>query len=102
MADKINGHGRVGIDVGPARTRTVSRPERNGESGAAGRARQSRDAVEITDTATRLKAVEARLAELPDVDQARVDAIRKQVESGNYQPDAARIAQKLMRMEQDL
>ena len=102
MTDKINGHGRAGLDVGTARTRTVSRPEREGETGATRRSQDSRDAVEITDTATRLKAVEARLSELPDVDRARVDALRKQVESGSYHPDPARIAQKLLRMEQDL
>jgi negative regulator of flagellin synthesis FlgM len=102
MADKINGYGRVGVDVGTARSRAVSRPEREGDTGTTRGASESRDAVEITDTATRLKAVEAKLSQLPDVDQARVEAIRKQVESGSYRPDAARIAQKLMRMEQDL
>ena len=56
----------------------------------------------ITDTATRLKSIEARLAELPVVDKARVEALRHKVESGSYKPDPARVAQKLMRMEQDL
>lgn len=102
MADKINGYGRVGPDVGTMRTRATSRPESEGDTGATGRARSSGDAVEITDTAARLKAVEARLAEVPDVDQARVAAIRKRIESGDYQPDPARIAQKLMRLEQEL
>lgn len=102
MADKINGYGRVGLDVGPARARPVARPGDNGEAGAARRAKQSGDAVEITDTATKLKAVEAKLADVPDVDRAHVDAVRQRIESGEYKPDAERIAQKLIRMEQEL
>lgn len=103
MADKINGYGsRVGLDVGPSRGRAVSRPERQADAGTTQRARSAGDEVQITGTAARLKAVEARLAELPDVDQARVDALRKRVESGEYKPDADRVARKLARMERDL
>lgn len=102
MTDKISGYGRVGLDIGPSKGRAVSRPERQPDTGATQRARPERDAVEITDTAARLKVIEARLKDVPDVDRARVDALRKRVESGDYQPDAARIAQKLLRMEKDL
>lgn len=102
MADKINGYGRVGLDVGPARARPVSRPGGNAESGAARHAKQAGDAVEITDTAAKLKAIEAKLADVPDVDRSRVDAVRQRIESGEYRPDADRIARKLVRMEQEL
>lgn len=102
MTDKINGFGRVGLDVAPSRGRAVARAEQSGEGESTKRTRDARDAVEITDTATRLKAVEARLAQLPDVDQARVEAVRKRIESGEYRPDPARIAEKLLRMEQEL
>ncbi len=102
MTDKINGYGRVGIDPGTARTRTVNRSENEGGAEATRRTRAPRDEVELTDTAARLKSVEARLAEVPDVDKARVDAIRRRIESGEYQPDPARIARKLAQMERDL
>jgi negative regulator of flagellin synthesis FlgM len=102
MADKINGYGRVGLDVGATRSRPVTRPAKNEEGVAAARSRETGDAVAITDTAARLKAIEARLASVPDVDRARVEALRQKVESGEYQPDSARIAAKLIRMEQDL
>lgn len=101
MADKINGYGRVGLDVGPARSRAVAKPEQ-GDEGAGARRAEKRDAVEITDTAARLKAVEARLAEVPDVDRARVEDVRRRIDSGEYRPDADRIAQKLIRMEKEL
>lgn len=102
MADKINGNGRIGLDVGPARGRAVSRGESGREPEATQRSRAPVDEVALTDAAARLKAVEARLAELPDVDRARVEAIRKRIESGEYQPDPARIAQKLVRLEREL
>lgn len=102
MADKISGFGRVGLDVGQARGRAVSRPDKAGEGGASARARQAGDAVEITDAAARLKAAEARLADVPDVDRGRVEALRQRIESGEYRPDASRIAQKLLRLEREL
>jgi negative regulator of flagellin synthesis FlgM len=102
MADKINGYGgRVGLDVGPTRGRAVPRSGEGGPSEGARRA-EKRDAVELTDAAARLKAVEARLAEVPDVDRARVEAARQKIESGEYRPDPERIAAKLIRMEQEL
>mgnify|MGYP001333986944 CR=1 FL=1 len=90
MADKINGYGRVGHDIGPSRSRAVQRPD------------AAADAVELTGTAARLKAIEARLAAIPEVDQARVKAARERLESGDYRPDPARIAAKLLRMDRDL
>jgi negative regulator of flagellin synthesis FlgM len=102
MADKISGYGRAGLDVGTTRARAVNRPERTPDPAATGNTRSSGDAVAITDTAAKLKAIEARLAQVPDVDAARVAAIRERIESGNYRPDPARIAEKLMRLEQDL
>ena len=102
MADKISGYSRVGLDVGNARTRAVNRPERESQSDAARQTHQRRDAVEITETATRLKSVEARLANVPDVDRAKVDALRERVESGQYKADPSRIAEKLLRMDKQL
>ncbi len=102
MADKINGYGRLGLDVGPAKSRSVASKTSEQAPGGAARSGEARDAVEITDTATRLKVIEARLAKLPDVDRGRVDAVRERIESGDYRPDAKRIAEKLMRLEQQL
>ncbi len=102
MADKINSYGRVGLDVGQSRARAVNRNEGDDKTGETSRSRSAADAVELTGTATRLKSVESRLAKVPDVDEARVSEIRKRIESGEYRPDPARIAARLIRMEQDL
>ena len=101
MADKINGYGRGGVDITSTRLQAIERGED---------ARQSRksespsgsDEVQLTHTATSLKHVEARLAGMPDVDRARVDALRQRVESGNYRMDANRIADRLLRFEREL
>ena len=101
MADKINGYGRGGVDITSTRLRAIERGED---------ARQSRksespsgsDEVQLTHTATSLKHVEARLAGMPDVDRARVDALRQRVESCNYRMDANRIAARLLRFAREL
>ena len=102
MADKIGGYGRPGVDVNQAKARPVEKPERSGEAGGKSRSASASDAVSITDTATNLKRIEAGLSQQPEVDRARVEAVRERVESGNYKVDANEVAQKLLRLEQDL
>lgn len=57
------------------------------------------DEVSLTDTAARLRELEARLAELPVVDSKRVDEIRQLIAEGRYQVDAGDIAEKLIQIE---
>lgn len=101
MTDKINGYRGGGADITSSRLRAVERGET---------ARQSRkpestsgsDDVQLTHTATSLKHIETRLASMPDVDRARVEAVRQRVEAGAYKVDANRIADRLLRFERDL
>ena len=100
MADKINGYGRGGVDISTTRLRAIergesARPSRKPES-------TSTDDVQLTHTATSLKQIETRLASIPDVDRARVEAVRQRVESGPWKMDANRVADRLMRFERDL
>jgi negative regulator of flagellin synthesis FlgM len=101
MADKIDGYGR-GVEVSSSRLRNATRTDRQKATEAASTTEAGRDAVELTGTVTHLKRIEARLASVPDVDQARVDAIRQRIELGEYAVDPARVARKLLRLEQDL
>jgi negative regulator of flagellin synthesis FlgM len=64
--------------------------------------KSSGDDVHLTAAATSLKQIETRLASVPDVDRARVEAVRQRVESGTWKVDADRIAERLMRFEQEL
>ena len=62
----------------------------------------SSDTVTVTDQAARLQELEQSLANTPVVDSARVAELREAIASGSYQPDPARIADKLSQLERDL
>jgi len=107
MADKITGYGTNGVDLTAARARGPARNERvaDGDKAEAGSRAESTGTVSqvtLTDTATNLKQVESRIANLPDVDRARVEAVRQRVESGAYQVNAGRLADRLLAFERDL
>jgi negative regulator of flagellin synthesis FlgM len=57
--------------------------------------------VRITDQARQLAALEQAVQSLPIVDEARVASIRQAIEEGRYEVSPERIADKLMRMDQD-
>jgi len=59
-------------------------------------------AVNITDQAKQLAALEQALQNLPAVNEARVAEIRSAIQDGRYQVNPERIADKLLRFEQEL
>jgi negative regulator of flagellin synthesis FlgM len=107
MADKISGYGGNGVDITSTRSRSPVRNERAADSDKAGAASRSGDAtassqVRLTDTAVNLKQIEARLADQPDVDRKRVDSLRERIESGAYEVNAGRLADRILAFERDL
>lgn len=103
MVDKINGYGRTELPATSSRAGSVKRTDQGESARSAGGEESTRtDAVALTDTAVRLKRIEAGLAEQPEVDQARVDAVRERIESGDYKVDGNEIARRLLQMEQQL
>jgi len=107
MADKITGYGRNAVDITSARSRGTVRNERASEgekpeSGAPVEGGTPSKDVRFTDTATSLKQIETRLAELPDVDRKRVESLRQRIESGQYEVNAGRLADRLLAFERDL
>jgi negative regulator of flagellin synthesis FlgM len=98
MTNKING---VDSRLGPVSAATPvgrGRAPASGESG-----HDAADTgVRITDGARQLAGLEKTIAALPVVDQARVDAVSRAVEEGRYVVDAQRVADRLLRMDQDL
>ena len=46
--------------------------------------------------------IEAKLADVPEIDQSRVDEIRQRLQSNTYEVDAEQLAQKILRLDQDL
>jgi len=62
---------------------------------------QSRDVVEISSEARGLEDLESRLANIPDIDSARVDAIKAAISSGEFKIDAGSIADKILASDGD-
>ena len=90
---KIDGRRDTAGDVTPS-----SRP-RDTAAGAAPKSDSpaaAGDRVTLTDAAQRL--LKAEESEAP-VDRAKVDAIRRSIADGTYQPNSARIAEKLIETE---
>lgn len=102
MTDKLTIQGRNGLDITHSKARAVDAAKSNKASESSQRTETARDDVQLTDTATRLKQIEAKLGDIPEVDQSRVDEIRQRLESDSYEIDHNKLAQKLLRLEQDL
>lgn len=105
MSDKITGYGRSGVDIKSARAETTPRADKPRNADRAAADEKTREpatgGVRLTDTATNLKQIEARLRSSPDVDQSRVEALRSRIESGAYQVNAGRLADRLLAFERD-
>ncbi|HHQ14633.1 MAG TPA: flagellar biosynthesis anti-sigma factor FlgM [Chromatiales bacterium] len=104
MADKISGYSRAALDINPSRHHAVGKAgsATDAKTPAAGPTASKTDGVDLSPTVSNLKKIEARLRELPDVDQARVDELRGQIESGEYQVDENAVAAKLLRLDREL
>ena len=101
MTNKIGGFGNrpVQTDTG----KSVSR-ERDAGTSASQSAEGGKAAtpVRITDQARQLAALERAVNDAPVVNEARVAAVRLAVEEGRYEVVPERVADKLLRMEQEL
>lgn len=98
MTTKIGGYQDRPVQVGTEKS--VSR-SRDVASSAAGSA-VSGSPVKITDQARQLAALEQAVQSMPIVDEARVSEVRLALEQGRYEVSPERIADKLLRTEQEL
>jgi negative regulator of flagellin synthesis FlgM len=102
MTDKLTIPGGSGLDITQSRARAVDATQQGKAAESTQRPDAARDDVKLTDTATNLKRIEARLAEIPEIDQSRVDEIRQRLQSDSYEIDPEQLAQKMLRLDQDL
>ncbi len=54
------------------------------------------DTVQLSNAAQTLQNVEKKLANTPDVDSERVERLKQEIESGSYQINAERVAEKML------
>jgi negative regulator of flagellin synthesis FlgM len=99
VTTKIDGLQNRPVQVGTGRT-VSSTSDATATRGKAQVAATS--PVRITDQARQLAALEQALNEVPVVNEARVDAIRAALAEGRYEVNPERIADKLLRTEQEL
>ena len=98
VASKITGVDAKPVRVAPStssprREQAAEKPASNGGPAAD---------VQLTSAARNLAAMEQSLVALPAVDEARVAAVKRRLETGEYRVDAQRIADKLLHLENDL
>ena len=98
MTTKITDYQNRPVQVGT--DKTVSRA-RDGATGSTESAAPS-NSVRITDQARQLAALEQAVQSMPIVNEARVAEIRLAIEEGRYEVHPERIAEKLLRMDQEL
>jgi len=101
--------GSGGVDNRPVQVgsdRDVKRTKDSADAASSATAKPVETAaatgVRITDSARQLAALEQAIRELPDVDEARVAKVRAAIADGTYQVSPERIAEKLLRLENEL
>ena len=103
MTEKIGSYPRPGAETKPAGSQSAGNAKRTATAGSGdAQPTPGGDEVSLTDTVTRLKSIEARIQELPDVDRERVEELRRQIDAGEYQIDTKLVAQRLVQLEQSL
>ena len=101
MTNKIGGYGNRPVQTGTGKS--VSRERDAGTSASkSAEAGKAATPVQITDQARQLAALERAVSDAPVINEARVAAVRLAVEEGRYEVSPERVADKLLRMEQEL
>ncbi len=99
MSTKIGGFDSSPVQVSTGRT--VKRAG-NSDSAAQSSSPDSTSDTHITDSARKLASLEQTVRDLPAIDEARVQQVGARISDGSYKIDAERIADKLLRSDQDL
>ena len=98
MTSKITGFQNRPVQVGTDKSVSRARDEASGSTESVARS----NSVRITDQARQLAALEQAVQSMPIVNETRVAEIRLAIEEGRYEVAPERIADKLLRMDQDL
>jgi negative regulator of flagellin synthesis FlgM len=107
VTDKISGYSTA-EPVAPVKSSTsgsVVSDKSQGEASAAGAGAstpQTGDTVTLTSSARSLQKIEEAIAKAPVVNASKVAAVKNSIQSGTYQIDAGRVADKLLQFERGL
>jgi negative regulator of flagellin synthesis FlgM len=101
VTTKISGYQNRPVQVGADKSVSRARDASTGTAEAASSGNDS-NPVQITGTARQLAALEQAVKAMPIVDEARVAEVRQAIEEGRYHVAPERIAEKLLRMNNEL
>ncbi|MDO6515451.1 MULTISPECIES: flagellar biosynthesis anti-sigma factor FlgM [Neptuniibacter] len=80
-----------------ARTNEQGNAAKNGNGAVAQQPPSNKgDTVNLSNAAQLLQNVDKQLSDTPDVDNERVERIKQEIESGSYQINAERVAEKML------
>jgi negative regulator of flagellin synthesis FlgM len=106
VTNKIGGSGIGNRPVQTGSDRGVNRAkDSTGASSAASAAQpaaSTTEGVRITDSARQLAALEQAIRDVPEVDEAKVAKVSSAIAEGSYKVAPQRIADKLIRLENEL
>ena len=106
MTDKISAYSTT-EPVAPVKgsnSNAVVTDKSQGDASAApaSASQKAGDTVTLTSSARSLQKIEEAVAKTPVVNTAKVASIKQAINSGNYQVDAGRVADKLLQFERGL
>jgi negative regulator of flagellin synthesis FlgM len=104
VANRIKGldGGSIGSDSSnPVERVRVSTPV-NSSTAQASSSTPEGDSVHVSNTARSMAALSQAVAETPDVNMARVSSIEQAITTGSYRINPERIADNLLRLDQEL
>ena len=102
MTTRVKGSEGGSVDA-TGRSRAISRALPTPPAGAAGSpSPDDVESVHITGAALQLLALQQQIGETPDINVARVEQLRADINQNRYLIDASRIADRLVQLEGDL
>ena len=104
MTERINGQGFRPTDTAGARRAEATKQAGNGRTASSSSQSSSSpgETVNLTRSALLMSRLEQVVQSLPPTDAARVRAIKDAIESGTYEVDAEKVADKMLRFEREL
>lgn len=96
MVNEINSSTPSIVHSADTRTQQVEANKKVENTAAAGASAPASASVNLTQAGTSLQAAEKAIQAAPEVDQQKVDAIKKSVNEGSYRVDAENTASKLI------
>ena len=99
MANDISGINSSRAQQSGERAVTGSKKESSDSKASTSTSSTGADKVSLTDTASRLKALEHQLAQQPEIDRTRVNDVQDAISNGSYKIDPERVADKMINFE---